>query len=217
MRLARDGDDPLADIRMRRAGPALMARRQAPDYEEKRALIVEAAARLFAEKGFDGASLADLAEACATSKSLIYHYYASKEEILYDLMRRHVDELLAAAETGAAGGGDPRSALRAFARGLLRKYAGAAARQKVLLYDLARLPPRLREDIVARERRLVARAEAIIARAAPEGADRSRIRASAMLFFGMLNWTPNWFRPSGAMSRDELADLAADTALAVYA
>ena len=71
-----------------------MARTQAADYEERRTAIVEQAARLFAERGFLGASIADLAEACDSSKSLIYHYYASKEDILYDVMHSHVRALL---------------------------------------------------------------------------------------------------------------------------
>lgn len=190
----------------------LMARTRGADYEEKRGAIIEAAAPLFAEKGFDGASLADLAEACATSKSLIYHYYASKEDILFDLMGRHMDELLEEVDENALED-DPDTALRAFARGLLRKYEGAAARQKVLLYEIGRLPAQYRKEIVEKERRLIAHAEAIIARAAPKSADRARLRASVMLFYGMLNWTPNWFRPSGSLTRDQLADLAAATIL----
>ena len=50
-----------------------MARTQAPDYEERRIAIVDKAAELFARRGFTGASLSDLAAACQTSKSLIYH------------------------------------------------------------------------------------------------------------------------------------------------
>ena len=49
-----------------------MARPQAADYDDRRAAIVEQAARLYAERGFLGASLSDLAKACKTSKSLIY-------------------------------------------------------------------------------------------------------------------------------------------------
>jgi hypothetical protein len=128
-------------------------------------------------------------------------------------MRAHMDELLAAIDEAPADGPDARAALKAFARALLNRYAGAAAAQKVLLYDLARLGGRERAEIVAKERQLVAHAETLIARAAAKGASRARLRASAMLFFGMLNWTPNWFRPSGAMTRDELADLAAETIL----
>jgi AcrR family transcriptional regulator len=181
-----------------------MARTQAVDYAEKRAAIVEAAAALFAERGFNGASLADLAGRCAMSKSLIYHYYASKEAILYDVMRGHMDDLLAALTARD---------LKSFARDLLRRYAGAAARQKVLLYEIGHLPAAHKTDIVARERQLIARVEALLAAAGASG-DRRRLRARAMLFFGMLNWTHTWFRPSGAMSRDELAELAAETILA---
>ncbi len=183
-----------------------MARTQAADYGEKREAIVEAAALLFAERGFVGASLSDLAARCGMSKSLIYHYYSSKEAILYDVMRGHMDDLLTAAERSKEG-------LRGFSRALLKRYAGAAARQKALLYEIDHLPKDQRADIVARERRLIAHAESLIAKAAPARPDRAKLRASAMLFFGMLNWTHTWFRPSGALTRDELADLAADTTL----
>jgi AcrR family transcriptional regulator len=190
-----------------------MARKQAVDYEEKREAIVDAAARLFAERGFDGASLADLAGACETSKSLIYHYYASKEAILYDVMRGHMDDLLGAIDERPSSKDNPTEALKRFTRELLRRYAGAAARQKVLLYDIDRLSKAEREDIVGKERRLIAHAEALIARRAAEPIDRARLRAATMLYFGMLNWTHNWFRPSGALSRDDLADMAATTIL----
>ncbi len=188
-----------------------MARTQAADYAEKRLAIVEEAARLFAARGFDGASVAELAEACATSKSLIYHYYASKEAILFDVMNGHMDDLLGAIDDSAGGGA--AEAFTRFTRALLRRYAGAAARQKVLLYEIERLPRAQRQEIVEKERRLVAHAEALIARASRKTQDRARLRAAAMLYFGMLNWTHNWFRPSGALSRDELADMAAETVL----
>src|SRR5262249_11214860 len=64
-------------LRSESPGPETMARKQAPDYEQRREAIVDAAAALFARRGFLGASVADLAEACGASKSLIYHYYPS--------------------------------------------------------------------------------------------------------------------------------------------
>jgi len=188
-----------------------MARRQAADYEEKRDAIVEEAARLFAAKGFSAASLADLAFACDMSKSLFYHYYASKEAILYAVMNGHMDVLLTALD--AEQRGDPRHDLGAFARALLRLYAGGADKQKVLLYELGALPSPQRADIVAKERRLIAHVEAMIARARPELA-RAVLRAQAMLFFGMLNWTHTWLKPGGAVARDDVADMAARMTLA---
>lgn len=188
-----------------------MARTQAADYAEKQGGIVGAATRLFAEKGFVGASLADIAEACGMSKSLFYHYYPSKEALLYAVMRRHMDELLTAIEDQSET--DPDLELRDFARRLMRLYAGAASAQKVLLYELAHLPAAQRRDIVTKERRLVAYVEAIIARARPRRPEAS-MKAQAMLFFGMLNWTHTWLKPGGPISRDEVADMAARTILA---
>lgn len=187
-----------------------MARKQAADYEEKRDAIVDEAARLFAAKGFSGASLADLAYACDMSKSLFYHYYPSKESILYAVMKSHMDDLLTAIEEGAS---EEAEDLRSFARRLLRLYAGAAAKQKVLLYELGHLPKAERDDIVAKERRLIAYVENLIARARPK-TPRARLKAQTMLFFGMVNWTHTWLKPGGAVSRDDVADLAAAMAIA---
>ncbi|OFX06384.1 MAG: hypothetical protein A3E78_03460 [Alphaproteobacteria bacterium RIFCSPHIGHO2_12_FULL_63_12] len=187
-----------------------MARKQAADYEEKRDAIVDEAARLFAAQGFSGASLADLATACDMSKSLFYHYYASKEAILFAVMNGHMDDLLTALEKAPDGEPDD---LRAFARRLLRLYAGAAAKQKVLLYELGHLPKSERDEIVAKERRLIAHVEKLIAMARPDAA-KVRLKAQTMLFFGMLNWTHTWLKPGGAVSRDDVADMAAKMALA---
>lgn len=188
-----------------------MARRQAADYEEKRGAIVEEAARLFAAKGFSGASLSDLADACGMSKSLFYHYYPSKESILYAVMKGHMDDLLTAIDDAPAE--DATEALRRFARKLLRLYAGAADKQKVLLYELGALPKAERADIVGKERRLIAHVESVIARARPR-LEKGVLRAQAMLFFGMLNWTHTWLKPGGPIARDEVADIAARMTLA---
>lgn len=188
-----------------------MARTQAADYDKKRDAITRHAAKLFAKSGFAGASVADLAAYCDVSKSLIYHYYASKEAILYDVMKEHMDALLA-----AVGEDDPAqppsAALKMFTRALMRVYVDAAAPQKVLLYELDSLPREQRAEIVDKERRLIGRVEAILVRANPALArDRALLRARTMLYFGMLNWTHSWFRAAGAVSRDTLADLAAET------
>ncbi len=188
-----------------------MARRQAADYEEKRDAIVDAAAKLIAANGFSGASLNELADACGISKSLLYHYYPSKEAILHAVMKGHMDDLLTALEDKRCG--DPVKDLRAFARALLRLYAGAADRQKVLLYELGALPKAERSDIVAKERRLIEHVEELIRRAKPE-LEGPLVRAQAMLFFGMLNWTHTWLKPDGAVARDEVADMAARMTLA---
>lgn len=191
-----------------------MARRQAADYDKKRDVITSEAAKLFARKGFDGASLADLAAACDTSKSLIYHYYQSKEAILFDVMSAHIDLLLGVVRKLSGKDGSPRALFTELSRELMRCYVGAAASQKVLLYDLDNLPREQRGEIVRKQREIIDFAEDLLRRAAPENArDHGRLRAHVMLFFGMLNWTHNWYKPSGPVGRDEIADMAATATL----
>ncbi|MFV3126752.1 TetR/AcrR family transcriptional regulator [Niveispirillum sp. KHB5.9] len=186
-----------------------MARKQAADYEQRREAIIDRAAELFAVKGFLGCSVADLAEACNTSKSLIYHYYPSKEDILHAVMASHVEQLSAAAAEVAAMPQGPATRLRHLSRRFMRLYVGAASRQKVLLNDLAHLPPDRRAEIVAGQRALVTLVEAILADLHPAlVGDAAHRRTAAMLFFGMINWTHTWMKPDGALGADEIADMA---------
>ncbi len=191
-----------------------MARTQAADYDAKREAITEHAARLFAERGFAGASISELAERCEVSKSLIYHYYASKEAILLDVMADHIDELLDAVETANRNGGAPAAGFHNVTRALLQHYVGAADKQKVLLYELEALPRNAKAEIVAKQRKIVALVEDMIVAAKPSlKKDRASLRAKTMLYFGMLNWTHTWFKPKGAITRDGLANMAADIIL----
>ncbi len=186
-----------------------MARTQAPDYEERRERIVERAAELYAERGFLGASIADLAEACRTSKSLIYHYYAAKEDILFDVMHEHVKVLLDAAEAVMARPLAAREKLDAITGEFFKLYIGAAARHKVLLNDLQHLPPERRAIVIGIQRRLIEIVESILADLQPNVAKPSPFaRPAAMLYFGMINWTHTWMDPKGAAAPEQIARLA---------
>lgn len=191
-----------------------MARTQAADYDQRREQIVERAARLYAKSGFLGASVSDLAEACNLSKSAIYHYYPSKEDILFDVMHSHVTALERAANDAMEAGASAEARLRALARSFMGLYAGAVDRHKVLLNELDQLPKPRRAEIVAVQRRLIATVESLFVEIAPGIARRERgARATAMLFFGMINWTHTWFNPNGPIDADALAEMAVSTIL----
>jgi AcrR family transcriptional regulator len=188
-----------------------MARKQAPDFEQRRDAILEHAAKLYAEHGFLGASIADLAAACKTSKSLIYHYYPSKEDILFDVMHSHVRALLDAAERVAAEPRPPAAKLHALTQAFMRLYVGAASRHKVLLNELAQLAPRQREIVVKIQRRLIDIVQEILVEIRPELAKRAALkRPAAMLYFGMINWTHTWLDPRGTVEPERIATLAAE-------
>lgn len=187
-----------------------MARPQSPDYDKRREAIVEAAARLYARRGFQGASVADLAKACGTSKALIYHYFPSKDDILHEVMAAHLDALVDAADD-AMQTGDARERLKALTLAFMRLYVGAQDSHKVLLNELDNLPPARRIEVVAKQRRIIAVVETLVREIRPDA--NPAVLPLSMLFFGMINWTHTWFRPGGRMTAERLADLAVDMAL----
>ncbi len=186
-----------------------MARPQSPDYDKRREAILEAAAHLYARRGFQGASIADLAKAAGTSKSLIYHYFPSKDDILHETMASHLDALVAAAGE-ATQSGSAEDKLRALTHAFMQIYVGAENSHKVLLNELDNLPPERRAEVVAKQRQVISTVEILIRELRGTGQDALPI---TMLFFGMINWTHTWFRPAGAVSADMLADMAVNVAL----
>lgn len=185
-----------------------MARPQSPDYDTRRDAILRAAARLYSLRGFPGASVADLAKACTVSKSLIYHYFPAKNDILYAVMTSHLDALVDAAEHATRDGG-PEEKLRALTLAFMRLYVDAQDDHKVLLAELDNLPPAQRAEVVGKQRRIIAAVEALVQALRPGSA----ALPLTMLFFGMINWTHTWFRPDGSLSAEQLAETAVDLML----
>jgi AcrR family transcriptional regulator len=188
-----------------------MARTQSADYDKRRETIMQAAALLYAKKGFLGASVAELAESCDISKSLLYHYYPSKEDILFDVMDSHVQSLVEAADRIEAGKGAAKARLRALAHELMRLYSGAQANQKILLNELPNLPEPRRAIIVKHQRDVLDVVDRLLIQLRPVLAKQPALRRPiVMMFFGMLNWTHIWFDPNGPAKAGTIADLATD-------
>jgi len=191
-----------------------MARTKADNYDLKRDAITNKAAELFAMKGFGGASISNLAEACSVSKSLIYHYYGAKEDILFGVMKEHMDEINEAVNKSELRDDDPKVEFHNLTQALLDVYSGAENAQKVLLYDLNSLPPKARKTIISEQRKTIGRFEAVFLRVFPELINEKALtRSKIMLFFGMVNWVHTWFNPRGEIKRDDIATLAANTIL----
>ena len=187
-----------------------MARPQSPDYDKRRDAILAAAARLYARRGFQGASVADLASACSTSKSLIYHYFPSKDDTLHAVMAAHLDDLVDAADE-AMQAGNAEERLRALTLAFMKLYAGARDSHKVLLNELDNLPARQRAEVVAKQRRIISVVETLIREIRP---DLNPLTLPlTMLFFGMINWTHTWLRPQGPISAEAIASLAVNLML----
>jgi TetR/AcrR family transcriptional regulator len=185
-----------------------MARTRAADYDDKRRAILAAATALFAEHGYDRSSISDVAKACGVSKALLYHYYGSKEVLLYDIIEHHLDRLLVAIEAADTPGLAPRARLEAFAVALLVAYRDANHEHKIQINELPKLPEPQQETLKALERELVARFAGAVAAVRPELVGNGLLKPVTMSLFGMLNWHYLWFRPKGQLSREDYGRLA---------
>jgi TetR/AcrR family transcriptional regulator len=185
-----------------------MARPRAADYDGKRKAILDRSAKLFAKNGYDRTSMAEVAAACRVSKALLYHYYVSKEELLFDILKLHLDELIDAVRS-VDSKLTPKRRLRALVGALLEAYRDADSQHKIQINELSKLPAAKREKLIALERELVRIfSDAIATVNKNVGASPRLLKPVTMSLFGMLNWHYMWFREGGPMSREEYASLA---------
>ncbi|MBK0325699.1 TetR family transcriptional regulator [Rhodobacteraceae bacterium F11138] len=180
-----------------------MPRGIARDHEEKRAALRRGAARYFARHGYDRASMTGAARECGVSKALIYHYYDSKQTLLFDILQAHLTDLTDSVDAARDQG------LPGLIHAILAAYADADAEHKLQLDALATLPVDMQEPLLDLQRQLVKIMSRTIAAENP-GLTGDRLRAVAMSVFGILNWFYMWNRPGKGLSRSEYADLAAD-------
>lgn len=188
-----------------------MARTRAKDHDTKRAEIMKVAARTFADAGYHGASMSALARDCGISKALVYHYYASKEALLFDIIESHLSELIEAVEASDDPDADPQTRLRGLVAALLDAYRDADAEHKVQINAIAALPDEDKAKLTALERRLVELFSEPIRTLNPELFDgKPFLKPVTMSLFGMLNWAFMWFRDNGPVSREEYARIATE-------
>lgn len=164
-----------------------MARTQASDHHLQRDEILERAATAFACHSYPGTSMSALAQACGTSKARLYHYYPSKEAILFDLLDRYTRVLIGLAET--------HRELPTLIAAFLAEYEHSQTRHIALLNDVKFLASPQSTQILDAQRRIVDLFAAAIQRSFPERTHAQNRSAITMLLFGMINWTFTWLKP----------------------
>ena len=192
-----------------------MARTIAKDHDQKRAQILKSAARVFAREGFDRASMTQLARECGISKANIYHYYGSKDAILFDILDSYLSGLRDLILSTDTGGLDPEARFRRVVREILNAYKGSDDEHQVQINALSALPEDQQEQLRAYQRDMVRFMSDTIRAAAPQavGQDRARLRAITMSVFGMLNWYFMWSADADTAAREAYAELVCDLTL----
>jgi AcrR family transcriptional regulator len=186
-----------------------VARPIAQDHGAKRAHILKSAAAVFADAGVARASMMQVAAGCGVSKATVYHYYASKDALLFDMLDSYLrslrDRVLALPLDGLTAQGQ----LGMIVAEVLHAYEGMDAEHKIQTEGIGLLPQSQQEILRGYQRDMVAQMSGVIAACAPEvfGTDPRKLRATVMSVFGMLNWFYMWNAGADAAARREYAQL----------
>jgi TetR/AcrR family transcriptional regulator len=187
-----------------------MARGRAANYDEQREAILRHAARLFAQRGYIGTSMNQVAEAAGLSKASLYHYYRDKYAMLVEIAVGHVTTLEALVDEVRARQLPPADAVRHLIERIIDEYADAQDAHRVLTEDVRFLEPDDRERVLGAERRVVAGFAEAIGAWQPGQAEAGLTKPLTMLLFGMINWLFTWHRPEGGLRHADLAPIVAD-------
>jgi AcrR family transcriptional regulator len=173
--------------------------------------ILDAAAQVFRQKGFHGASMSDIAEAVNLQKASLYHHVSSKQEILLALLDRALG-LLTEHIAGIAAQDIPADQkLRQMMRAYLIALADNSDLSSVLLFEHRSLDKKSHARHVPQRDKF----EGLWRDVLNEGVrtkvfDCKDTAMAVRALMGVMNWTLTWYRPDGDKSIEKIADEYAD-------
>ena len=171
----------------------------------KREAVLLTAVRSFNKHGFHATSLDHVAETLNITKPTIYHYFSSKDEILFECTRRGLERIKEIAARGRQAGESGRARLEA----MMRDYAVIMTEDfgkcvtRVADHELA---PASRRKQRAIKREIDATVRATVEEGIADGSIVARdVRLLTFTITGALNWIAKWYEPEGRYTPDEVA------------
>lgn len=185
-----------------------MARTISQDYDKKKQIILSKSVEAFATTGYHNTPLDMIAGKCKMSKSLIYHYFDSKNEILFACMKGYVERLVDVTVEIEGQKLSPEKTLKTILARFLNIYEESHTYQIVLLNELKNLTKNQRDIVVNRQDHLVHIFGKIIRNINPTIARRKGVETVlTMMLFGTINWTYTWFKSDGAITAEQFAEI----------
>jgi len=180
-------------------------KRMQPDVRRKQ--ILDMAVHLFYTMGYEGASLRDLADHVGINKATVYHYFESKEEILFHILDEVGASLLEGLQHARSSALDPLQSLEAMVRFQILYMEDNVERIKVLVEELKSLGPVTAARIKVVQADIFELYEGILAECIQSGQVRHvRLATAAFSILGQINWLYHWYKPEGPLRISELAD-----------
>src|SRR3989344_1816211 len=171
-----------------------MPRVRSDDYEIKSQAIMDCAAALFAKEGYPSAKMQDVAKACGATKSMLYHYFPTKDDLLFAMLMEHLERVVSSVNEAIAMQAPPREKLLAMVQAYTQKSAQSRRRHMIAMQDVKYLPRTKQTPLIELQREV------------NPGLPDDVYKPYTMMLIGLLNWTDMWYRPSGAMKPQELCD-----------
>jgi len=159
-----------------RTAPAVRSERSLLDEPEKRRAILHAAVRVFAEKGYHGCRIADVARQAGVAYGLVYHYFRNKEELLENVFAEQWAIFIAAIRAIREGPGSAAERLGGVCRFAVDVFKTAPAAVRVLLLEVARTPNVMRAGST---RQTFDQAVRLVADMVREGQEAGELRRGA--------------------------------------
>jgi AcrR family transcriptional regulator len=183
--------------------------------EERWAELLEVATQVFYEKGYDGASLQDIADRLGMLKGSLYYYIQSKEDLLFDVISTVHKQGLEVVRTRADVPGSPLERLEGVIRGHVEHTCRNLVPTAVFLHELSALPAKRRQDVLGTEHAYQGVFRELVEQGQSAGEVRADLdpRLAVLSILGSTNWVYRWFRPGGTFTPEQIGAEMAEMAI----
>ena len=184
-----------------------MARTTGSDGERTEAALREAALTLMSRHGYDAVTMRQLAAEVGVQAAALYRYFPTKEDLLFTLMREHMEGLLAAWETARPASSDPAARLSAFVRNHIRFHVERRHSTHVSNMELRSLSRERLTSMLKLRSTYEKELRQILRNGAEDGAFAVEEPAlTAMAIIQMITGVIVWFRPDERLTVEEVAE-----------
>lgn len=176
---------------------------------ERKHLVLAAASRLFEQHGFHGTSIQQIADEVGVTKAAIYHYVASKEQLLFEIHDAFITTILEEADSVYARTEDPREQIEAIVQGTFRAVADYRPYVRAFFRDFNSLSSEWQAEIKTKRDRYEELVEDSLRRGGEQGIFSLHVepKLGAFFLFGACNWSYQWMRlGSGIPAPEVLAE-----------
>jgi AcrR family transcriptional regulator len=182
------------------------------DEKSTKEKITEAALQLFEQKGYHAVTIDKIVQMSGTSKGTFYHYYKSKDELLYTIHDYFITYVVDKASEAYEKWQTPTERLNAIIKSFVMMFELYRPHVTVFYQESLYSAPEYFDDIKRKRDQYTEMMANVVEEGIEIGEFRKdlSISISLMAIFGMINWTYRWYKPTGEYSVQEIGDIYAD-------